>query len=117
MVGDILQKYKNLMKQLVIWLKEMVTRIRVVFSSKRTPAITPDQLILKPQRIKQIMQLPEMQKLKNQMIIDQGEEFLELVAIQYLQPDLDISQRMILGLAMHRTLTQINRSKKLMKTN
>ena len=104
------------MKQLVTWFKEMVTRILVAFKLKSTQVITPDPLITRPQRINEIMSLPQVQKLKNEMTIKQGNEFLDLVAIQYQIQKLDTGQRMILGMAMETTAKQMKQAQQQLKT-
>ena len=68
------------MKQLVIWLKDVVTHILAVFKSKNTEVIMPVRSISKSQRINEIMSQPEVQKLKNELTISQGNEFLEMLA-------------------------------------
>ena len=98
------------MIRLVIWFKEMIIRILAAFKSKNTPAITPDQLITKSQRINEIMSLPEVQRLKNEMTIKQGNQFLDLLAIQYQTQDLTSGQRMIMGMAMQTTQMQIQKA-------
>ena len=62
------------------------------------------------------MKSPEIQRLKNEMTISQGNNFLDLIAIQYQMKDLDTSQRMILGLAMQKTFNQIKQAKNQLKT-
>ena len=47
---------------------------------------------------------------KNEMTITQGNNFLDLIAVQYQMKDLDTSQGMILGLAMQKTFNQIKGS-------
>ena len=98
------------MTRLAIWFKEMVTRILVAFKLKNTPVTMPEPSIMKSQRINEIMSLPEVQKLKNEMTIKQGNQFLDLVAIQYQTQDLTSGQRMILGMAMQTTQMQIQKA-------
>ena len=99
------------MIKLLTWLKEMVTRIRAAFKSKNTAVTTPDPSISKLQKLDQIMQQPAMQKLKNELTIQQGNEFLDLIATQYQIQDLDMGQRFVLGMAMNNTLDQIQKAK------
>jgi hypothetical protein len=88
----------------------MVTRIHAAFKSKNIVVTTPDPSISKLQKLDQIMQQPEMQKLKNELTIQQGNEFLDLIATQYQIQDLDMGQRFILGMAMNNTLDQIRKA-------
>ena len=104
------------MIKLLTWFKEMVTHIRAAFKSKNIPVIMPDPLITKPQRINEIMSLPEVQQLKNELTINQGKQFLELVAIQYQTQELTTGQRMILGMAMQTTQQKIAEAQKNLKT-
>ena len=46
------------------------------------------------------------------MTIKQGNEFLDLVAIQYQTQDLDLGQRMVLGMAMQTTQMQVSKAMK-----
>ena len=62
------------------------------------------------------MSRPEFQQLKHEMTIKQGNDFLDLMAIQYQIQDLDLGQRMILGMAMNTTLKQIQEAKQQIKT-
>ena len=70
----------------------------------------------KLQKLDQIMQQPEMQKLKNELTIQQGNEFLDLIATQYQIQDLDLSQRIVLGMAMQTTALQVKRAKQQLET-
>ena len=64
---------------------------------------------------RQIMARPEFQQLKHEMTIKQGNDFLDLMAIQYQIQDLDLSQRMTLGLAMEKTYRQIQEAENQIK--
>ncbi len=98
------------MIKLVTWFKEKVIHILAAFKSKSTPATMQDQSIMKSQRINEIMRLPEVQKLKNELTIKQGNQFLDLLAIQYQTQELTTGQRMIMGMAMQTTQMQIQKA-------
>jgi hypothetical protein len=62
------------------------------------------------------MSKPEFQQLKHELTIKQGNDFLGLIATQYQIQDLNMSQRMTLGMAMEKTLKQIQEAEKQLKT-
>ena len=103
------------MIKLLTWLKQKSIRILAVFKSKNIQATMPDPSISRFQKIDQKMNKPEFQQLKHELVIKQGNDFMDLIATQYQIQDLTLAQRMVLGLAMDRTLKQVQKSKQQLK--
>ena len=104
------------MIKLLTWLKQASTRILAVFKSKNTQVTMPDQSTTRLQKIDQIMSKPEFQQLKHELTIKQGNDFLDLISTQYQIQDLDLGQRMVLGMAMENTVKQVQKAKRQLKS-
>jgi hypothetical protein len=61
------------------------------------------------------MSKPEFRQLKHELTIKQGNDFLDLIATQYQIQDLDLGQRMLLGMAMENTMKQIREAQDQLK--
>ena len=104
------------MKQLAIWLRQGIIHILAAFKLKSSVVTTPEVSTTKPQKVKEMMNHPDVQRIRNEMIVKQGNEFLDLVAIQYQIQKLDTGQRMILGMAMETTAKQMKQAQQQLKT-
>ena len=105
---------KKLINILVIRLKAMVTSIRVAFGYQNTKVINSDiSYSKKLQSIKDLLNSPEGQILKSEMILNAGEEFLLPLVDQYQNnPDLDSAKKMLLGISIQKTVHQMDLAEK-----